>query len=148
MLWRMLMFAALVLVSGFTLRLALQDMVDPRTPAEAQSPAEGDLYDCEDFTTSAEAQAQLLPGDPYGLDADNDGQACDTLPGGPTTGGTTTGGTTPGGTTPGGTTTGTFGGGTTGLLGAGGPKNGPVPLMPDGSCPAEYPNKLDGLCHR
>lgn len=28
--------------------------------AIAQSPAEGDLYDCGDFTTQEEAQAQLL----------------------------------------------------------------------------------------
>jgi micrococcal nuclease len=34
------------------------------------------------------------------------------------------------------------------VLDAGGPKNGLAPLMPDGSCPAEYPDKLDGLCHR
>jgi micrococcal nuclease len=37
MLWRMLMFAALVLVSGLMLRLALQDVVDPTTPAQAQT---------------------------------------------------------------------------------------------------------------
>src|SRR5215211_4211936 len=102
MLLRMLMFGALVLVSGFMLRLALQDVVEPMTPAEAQSVQEGDLYDCPDFTTQPEAQAQLLPGDPYDLDRDGDGMACDTLPGGPTTG-TTTGGITTGGTT-GGTT--------------------------------------------
>jgi hypothetical protein len=46
-----------------------------------------DLYDCSDFDTQEEAQAQLLPGDPYGLDGDNDGMACDDLP----SGGTTTG---------------------------------------------------------
>src|SRR5918995_2343798 len=52
-----------------------------------------DLYDCSDFDTQEEAQAQLLPGDPYGLDADNDGMACDTLP----SGGTTSGGSPVGG---------------------------------------------------
>jgi hypothetical protein len=52
-----------------------------------------DLYDCSDFDTQEEAQAQLLPGDPYGLDGDNDGQACDTLP----SGGTTSGGSSIGG---------------------------------------------------
>ena len=50
-----------------------------------------DLYDCSDFETQAEAQ--LLPGDPYGLDGDNDGQACDTLP----SGGTISGGSPIGG---------------------------------------------------
>ncbi len=49
--------------------------------------AQTDLYDCSDFDTQEEAQAQLLPGDPYGLDGDNDGMACDTLPSGGTTSG-------------------------------------------------------------
>ena len=39
-----------------------------------------DLFDCGDFATQEEAQQQLLPGDPYGLDQDGDGIACDTLP--------------------------------------------------------------------
>jgi hypothetical protein len=146
MLWRMLALAALVLVGGFTLRLALQDVVDSTTPAEAQTPIEGDLDCLTDFTYQEEAQAvfDADPSDPYRLDEDpgpDDGRACEELP-------SRTDGTTTGGTTTGGTTTGTFGGGTTGLLGAGGPKNGTAPLMPDGSCPAEYPDKLDGLCHR
>lgn len=49
----------------------------------AQEPG-GDL-DCEDFATQEEAQAEfdLDPSDPNGLDADNDGLACeDSLPGG------------------------------------------------------------------
>jgi hypothetical protein len=75
---RMLVLAVLVFASGFTLRVAWESL---DVPAQAQSPAEGDLYDCEDFATSAEAQAQLLPGDPYGLDPDNDGTACDELGG-------------------------------------------------------------------
>jgi hypothetical protein len=47
-------------------------------------------YDCSDFTTKAQAQAKLLPGDPYGLDADGDGQACDDLPSGGAMGGGST----------------------------------------------------------
>jgi len=41
-----------------------------------------DLYDCSDFTYQEEAQAILDqdPSDPYGLDRDNDGKACDRLP--------------------------------------------------------------------
>ena len=39
-------------------------------------------YDCSDFSTQEEAQQYLLPGDPYGLDADDDGTACDSLPSG------------------------------------------------------------------
>ena len=42
-------------------------------------PAEGD-YDCSDFSTRSQAQRQLLPDDPYRLDSDGDGQACEELP--------------------------------------------------------------------
>ncbi len=41
----------------------------------------GDL-DCSDFETQEEAQENLAPGDPDGLDADDDGIACETLPSG------------------------------------------------------------------
>lgn len=37
-------------------------------------------YDCADFSNQAEAQSYLLPGDPYRLDGDNDGKACEDLP--------------------------------------------------------------------
>jgi hypothetical protein len=49
------------------------------SPAFAQS---SDLYDCPDFTYQEEAQAiyDQDPSDPYGLDGDNDGIACEDLP--------------------------------------------------------------------
>jgi hypothetical protein len=37
-------------------------------------------YDCADFANQAEAEEYLLPGDPYNLDADSDGIACEDLP--------------------------------------------------------------------
>lgn len=37
-------------------------------------------YDCADFGSQAEAQEYLLPGDPYNLDGDSDGKACEDLP--------------------------------------------------------------------
>jgi len=49
----------------------------------------GDMYNCEDFSTWAEAQAcyeyceSLGQGDIHGLDGDNDGIACEDLPGAP-----------------------------------------------------------------
>jgi hypothetical protein len=49
-------------------------------------------YDCEDFETQEEAQEYLLPGDPYGLDGDNDGVACEDLPSGGGGGGGSGGG--------------------------------------------------------
>ena len=37
-------------------------------------------YDCSDFSNQAQAQGHLLGGDPYNLDGDNDGIACESLP--------------------------------------------------------------------
>jgi hypothetical protein len=37
-------------------------------------------YDCADFSSQSQAQGYLLPGDPYNLDGDNDGIACESLP--------------------------------------------------------------------
>jgi hypothetical protein len=44
--------------------------------------AGGDLYDCEDFQYQEDAQKvyDRDPSDPYGLDADDDGIACEDLP--------------------------------------------------------------------
>ncbi len=43
---------------------------------------QGGDYDCRDFSTQRRAQAVLdaEPGDPYGLDGDYDGVACEALP--------------------------------------------------------------------
>src|SRR5829696_8309562 len=65
-------------------------------PAWAQSPQEGDLYDCEDFTYQEQAQRvyDRDPSDPYGLDgpigeaSDGiNGVPCEDLPHRPTSGG-------------------------------------------------------------
>jgi Excalibur calcium-binding domain len=50
----------------------------PATPV-APTPTPRD-YNCSDFTYQEDAQRYLLPGDPYGLDADHDGIACENLP--------------------------------------------------------------------
>ncbi len=49
-----------------------------------QTPAFASGHNCSDYATQAEAQAayDANPGDPEGLDRDNDGIACETLPGG------------------------------------------------------------------
>lgn len=49
-------------------------------------------YDCADFSTQEEAQEYLEPGDPYNLDGDNDGVACEDLPSGGGGGGGSGGG--------------------------------------------------------
>ena len=45
-------------------------------PQPKASPPGGDV-DCGDFNPRSAAQAYLLPGDPYDLDRDNDGIACE-----------------------------------------------------------------------
>ncbi len=58
-----------------------QPEAPPPQPQPKPTPAvpKGDV-DCSDFSTKAEAQPYLLPGDPHRLDRDNDGVACDSLP--------------------------------------------------------------------
>ncbi len=136
--------AALVLASGFTLRVAWEQLANPTTPALAQV----DQYDCASFGSQESAQAELERdlSDPNNLDPDIDGIACEDYDYG--------------------------GGGTTSavqdqdgdnaaqiqyqgidllrpgdLLKAGGPTNGPVPLMPDGSCPPEFPTRVNVACY-
>lgn len=120
-----------------------------------------DLFDCSDFESEEDAQEQLLDGDPYVLDEDGDGTACNEVGielaaqqtitsqysgdeeyqystdeeeyqyGSLASSGSTDSTTTSAGT----------------LLEAGGPESGPVPLMPDGGCPEEFPTEKDGACH-
>ena len=77
------------------------------------------------------------PSDPSNLDADDDGEACEDYDYG----------------TNDGTDEGQYGGGgnvtpmDNGLMNAGRPEEGPVPLMPGGGCPPEYPDKRDGACY-
>jgi hypothetical protein len=50
------------------------------TPESTNSVAPVDAYDCTDFETQEEAQSYLAPGDPYALDEDGNGLACENLP--------------------------------------------------------------------
>lgn len=58
------------------LLLAMAGICATPSPPKAQALD----YDCSDFATQAEAQGYLLAGDPYGLDRDDDGIACESLP--------------------------------------------------------------------
>jgi hypothetical protein len=56
-----------------------QETTSPeKTSSESTSSL--DTYDCTDFQTQEEAQLYLSPGDPYGLDPDDNGLACESLP--------------------------------------------------------------------
>lgn len=48
--------------------------------AQAPNQAQARDYDCADFANQAEAQEYAGNGDPYGLDGDDDGVACEDLP--------------------------------------------------------------------
>jgi len=50
------------------------------TAAETTNSAPAQDYDCADFETQEEAQLYLAPGDPYQLDEDDNGLACESLP--------------------------------------------------------------------
>jgi hypothetical protein len=54
--WRTLVLAALVFASGFTLRVAWEQLAHPTTPAQAQSVAEGDPFDCGNFDSHSGLQ--------------------------------------------------------------------------------------------
>jgi hypothetical protein len=62
------------LALGMAIALCLIAVAAPTASAHRRD------YDCSDFATQAEAEEYLLPGDPYDLDADGDGIACEDLP--------------------------------------------------------------------
>jgi hypothetical protein len=152
-----LFIIALVLASGFTLRVAWEELANPTTPAFAQT----DQYDCASFGSQESAQAELErnPDDPSNLDPDNDGQACEDYDYGVDGGTTTTTSTsTASATEDQYDSSATFDQyssaaaveqyqGVGSLFDSGGPAGGAVPLMPGGGCPAEYSTEIDGACY-
>lgn len=146
-----LFIVALVLATGFTLRVAWEELASPNTPAFAQT----DQYDCASFGGQESAQAELErnPDDPSNLDPDKDGQACEDYDYG-VDGDTTSSASASAAVTDPGTTssasaavTDQYAKGLGSLFDAGGPTSGAAPLMPDGGCPAEFPIEVDGACY-
>jgi hypothetical protein len=163
----------LVLAAGFVGRVTYEQVINPSTPALAQE----DQYDCASFGSQESAQSELDrdPRDPNNLDPDGDGQACDDYDYGgtstnsasprgsasPTTTSSpesTTSSASPSSASPSSDASASpqadeQDGQTRGsrqdddLMRSGGPHDGPVPLMPDGNCPAEFPTRQNGLCH-
>lgn len=135
---------AMVLVAGFTGRIVWENAVAGPEPLAAvrAAQAQADL-DCADFATQAEAQAEFDAdtSDPNGLDADSDGLACEENAGG----GTTDDGSTaddpvvrPGDRN---------NRDDRDLMESGGSMAAPVPPLPGGGCPQEYPVPRRGYCH-
>jgi len=156
-----LVMVVLVLVAGFVLRGTYEQIIYPSKPAVAQA----DQYDCASFGSQESAQVELDsdPSDPNNLDSDGNGIACDNYPYG--TSGSAAASTpvpstpAPSSAPPGETSASASPSSNASsspkpkppksrdLFASGGPTNGPVPLMADGRCPAEFPARRNGLCH-
>ena len=147
---------ALALSGAFGLRLGWELVEGPADPtpisvapvsSETVGPAvelaqsggtgggDGTDLDCTDFNSQQEAQAALDadPSDPNNIDQDGNGLPCEdanlpddssTSQNGPQNSGQQDD-----------------------LLSAGGPALGPIPVMPGGRCPEEYPVERNGACY-
>src|SRR5215203_5134846 len=153
-----LLVVGLVLLAGLVSRVTYEQLIHPRERAAAQS----NQYNCASFGSQQSAQAELErdPSDPNDLDSDSNGRACDDYDySASTTNNTINSTTTQSSTSPSTTSPSTTSPsspspsskprpqGERNLLNAGGPTNGPAPLMPDGTCPPEFPPKHKNLCY-
>jgi hypothetical protein len=141
-----LLVVGLVLLAGLVSRVTYEQLVYPKEPAAAQT----DQYDCASFGSQQSAQAELErdPSDPNNLDPDGNGRACDDY----AYGSSATNSPSPSSPSPSSPSSSSPSPkprpqGDRNLLNAGGPTGGPVPLMPDGNCPPEFPTKHNNLCH-
>ncbi len=143
-----LIVVVLILACGFVSRITYEQLANPSIPAVAQTVQSGDLYDCSDFDTQAQAQQvyDQDPSDPYGLDGPigtaSEGQpgvACEELLG--------TGGASASSSASSSASASPAPIPNRNLFNSGGPTKGPLPLMRDGSCPKEFPVKRDGACY-
>ena len=154
-----LLVVGLVLLAGLVSRVTYEQLIYPTAPAAAQA----DQYDCASFGSQQSAQAELErhPNDPNNLDTDGNGRACDDYDYNASTINTTTtqSSASPSSASPSSASPSSASPsspsptsrprpqGDRNLLDAGGPTNGPAPLMPDGTCPPEFPTKHKNLCY-
>ncbi|CAA9417714.1 hypothetical protein AVDCRST_MAG82-1215 [uncultured Rubrobacteraceae bacterium] len=159
-----LLVVGLVLVAGLVSRVTYEQLVYPSKPAAAQA----DQYDCGSFGSQESAQAELErdPSDPNDLDSDGNGRACDDYaygtsntspssvpPSSPSPSSAPPSSPSPSSASPSSAPPSSASASpsprpqrTRDLLDAGGPTLGPVPLMPNGDCPAEFPTKYQDRC--
>jgi hypothetical protein len=142
-----LLVVGLVLLAGLVSRVTYEQLFHSLDIAEAQS----DQYDCASFGSQQSAQAELErdPSDPNDLDPDGNGRACDDDYSASTSNTTTQSSPSPSTASPSSPSRSSKPRpqGDRNLLAAGGPTNGPAPLMPDGGCPPEFPTKHKNLCY-
>jgi hypothetical protein len=150
-----LLVVGLVLLAGLVSRVTYEQLIHPREPAAAQANQDN----CASFGSQQSAQAALErdPSDPQDLDPEGNGRACDDFdfsvstatpssPSPSTTSPSTTLPSSPSASSPSPSSK-PSPLGDRNLLDAGGPTKGPVPLMPDGGCPPEFPTKHKNLCY-
>ncbi len=148
-----LLVVGLVLLAGLVSRVTFEQLVHPSQPAAAQV----DQYDCASFGSQESAQAELErdPSDPSNLDPDGNGRACEDydygsgatnspLPSSPSPSTASPSSPSPSSPAP---SPRPRPQGDRNLLDAGGPTRGPVPLMPTGNCPKEFPTKHNDRCY-
>jgi hypothetical protein len=147
---RRLLVVGLVLLAGLLSRVTYEQLIHPREPAAAQS----NQYNCASFGSQQSAQAELErdPSDPNDLDPDGNGRACEDYDYSASTTNTATNTpSSPSASSPSASSPSPSSNprpqGDRDLLDAGGPTNGPAPLMPDGNCPPEFPTKHKNLCY-
>ena len=133
-----MLVAALVLACGFTLLMAWKELADPTTPAQAQEETTTPEPTTPEPTTVQEPTTTPPITTPTQPTAPEPPSPPTTPPTTTTTPPPTTATPPPTTTTPPPTTT----------MDAGGPERGPVPLMPGGGCPEEYPVERGGACFR
>ena len=131
----------LVFEAGFTARIMYDQITNPVTAYAQQD------LDCDDFATSAEAQAELNrdPTDPHNLDTDDDGIACE-VDGDNGNGNTTVTATATPTTTATATATATATGTASPTSETGGRVTDVFPLQSDGGCPPPLVKQI-GACH-
>lgn len=173
---RLVFVVALLVVSVLAARLAWAVAYGggenaPAGMGVAQAAQEDeDLFDCSDFDSQEAAQEQLLDGDPYALDEDGDGIACNEVgvelaaqqtdaaqysgdegyqySGDDQNSDQSSSDEYQYGSLAASDSTDSSGDTSSGtLLEAGGPQSGPVPIMPGGGCPDEFPVQKEGACY-
>ena len=147
--------AVFVVASGIVLQQSWEAFSEPDPAAAQESRADRrERQNCAQFSSRQEAQNELDENlnDPLGLDPDANSIACEDFFGTPDDPGAQdiTVGSPPPGSPPPKTPPPSppiDPGPGEDLLDAGGPKSGPLPLMPNGSCPKEFTVKRDGACY-
>ena len=136
-------------------RMAYEDIRAPKPVSAQESQADQtERQNCAQFASQQEAQAELDEDltDPLGLDPDGNARACEDFFGASDDPNATDQGSGQGSPAPSSPAPSNPAPSSPppsdDLMESGGPKFGPVPLMPDGGCMKEYPIKRKGGCYR